>query len=583
MTTRTTLLTFTSGPEPRRTVDVEIVIPVYNEQAGLGASIRRLHEYLEARFPLSWLVTIADNASTDHTWGIACRLSNELRGVRAIHLDRKGRGRALRAVWSTSTAPVVAYMDADLSTDLDALLPLVAPLVSGHSDVAIGTRLAPGSRVVRGPRREAISRGYNVLLRATLGSCFSDAQCGFKALRTDVGRVLLPMVEDDDWFFDTELLVLAEHNGMRIHEVPVDWVDDPASQVDVFATAKEDLCGIWRMARSIATGRVSITGLSPRPASIRPAVAPANQDLAGQLVRFASIGVVSSVLFALLFVLLDGPLGVYGANLVALAACTVANTAANRRLTFALRGRTGRARHHLAGLAVGALPLVLTTLALLLLRGAGITSTAVLLIVVTMANLAAALARFALLRRWVFRPEAARRPSPAVPSRRSALVKRLRQFARYTAVSAISTVVTLSVLGLLVVTSAIPVLWANIVASAIGTVPSFELNRRWVWAKRGHRSMGTEIIPFCALQFAGLVLSTVAVVLTARWAEQSGLDATARSIVADAANLATYGTLWLIQFVILDRVLFGRRSTIEPSADVRSLVGTPAGAGAETP
>src|SRR5204863_1222385 len=166
---------------------------------------------------------------------------------RAVHMDCKGRGRALRAAWSASTAEVVAYMDVDLSTDLDALLPLVAPLVSGHSDVAIGTRLAPGAEVVRGPKREAISRAYNLLLKAALGAGFSDAQCGFKAVRADVARELLPLIEDDGWFFDTELLVLAERNGLRIHEVPVDWIDDPDSRVDVVRTAAGDLRGLWRM------------------------------------------------------------------------------------------------------------------------------------------------------------------------------------------------------------------------------------------------------------------------------------------------------------------------------------------------
>src|SRR6185369_1398402 len=156
---------------------------------------------------------------------------------RAIHLEQKGRGRALKAAWSASESPVVAYMDADLSTDLDALLPLVAPLLSGHSDIAIGSRLAPGARVVRGPRREAISRSYNLILKAALRSGFSDAQCGFKAVRADTARQLLPLVEDDSWFFDTELLVLAEQNGLRIHEVPVDWVDDPTSTVDIVRTA----------------------------------------------------------------------------------------------------------------------------------------------------------------------------------------------------------------------------------------------------------------------------------------------------------------------------------------------------------
>src|SRR6516164_1047585 len=242
-------LTVEGGPGAQRATDVEIVVPVHNEQQDLEPSIRRLHHYLTERFPLRWQVTIADNASQDQTWGIACRLATELDGVRAVHLAAKGRGLALRVAWLSSNASVVAYMDVDLSTDLDALLPLVAPLLSGHSDLAIGSRLARGARVVRGPRRELISRCYNLLLRVVLGVRFRDAQCGFKAIRADVARDLLPLVENRRWFFDTELLVLAERAGMRIHEVPVDWTDDPDSRVDVVSTAIADLKGVARLLR----------------------------------------------------------------------------------------------------------------------------------------------------------------------------------------------------------------------------------------------------------------------------------------------------------------------------------------------
>ena len=117
---------------------------------------------------------------------IAAELAAELPDVRVVRLEQKGRGRALHAVWSTSDAPVLAYMDVDLSTDLAALAPLVAPLISGHSDLAIGTRLGRGARVVRGPKREIISRCYNLILKSTLAARFSDAQCGFKAIRADV-------------------------------------------------------------------------------------------------------------------------------------------------------------------------------------------------------------------------------------------------------------------------------------------------------------------------------------------------------------------------------------------------------------
>ena len=377
------------------TATVDIVIPVYNEEAGLERSVRRLHAYLDERFPLTWTITIADNASTDRTWAVAGYLARRLPGVRAVHLDRKGRGRALRAAWLASPSPVLAYMDVDLSTDLDALLPLVAPLVSGHSDLAIGTRLAPDARVVRGPRRELISRTYNLLLKATLHNGFSDAQCGFKAVRRDVAETLLPLVEDEEWFFDTELLVVAERNGFRIHEVPVDWVDDPDSRVDVVRTATADLHGVWRMVRRITFGRISVD---------RPTAPPADVELAGQLARFASVGVVSTLLFAALVALLSGPLGLLVADLVALGVCSVANTAANRRLTFSLQGRAGRARQYAGGLALVALPVALTLLAVAGIELFGVGALWVRVTALAAASAAAAAGRFVALRRWVFRP-----------------------------------------------------------------------------------------------------------------------------------------------------------------------------------
>src|SRR6202167_2881495 len=240
---------------------VDVVVPVRNEERDLVPSIRRLVTYLRESFPFTARVTIADNGSTDTTWAIATGLARELAEVRAVHLDLPGRGRALRDIWSGSDADVLAYMDVDLSTDLNALLPLVAPLLSGHSDLAIGTRLARGSRVVRGPKRELISRCYNLLLHLCMGVRFSDAQCGFKAIRRDQARVLLPLTRDTGWFFDTELLVFAERAGLRIHEVPVDWVDDIDSRVDIVATALADLRGMARLGWGISRGSIIVPRL----------------------------------------------------------------------------------------------------------------------------------------------------------------------------------------------------------------------------------------------------------------------------------------------------------------------------------
>ena len=191
-------------------LDLEIVVPVHNEERHLALSIRRLHRFLTGSMPFTWHIVIADNASTDATPEIAQSLATTLGRVAVLRLEQKGRGRALRTAWSQSRARVVAYMDVDLSTDLRALLPLVSPLLSGHSELAIGTRLAAGSRVKRGPKREFISRAYNHLLRVALRARFSDAQCGFKAVRADVLAELLGAVRDQDWFFDTELLIAAQ-------------------------------------------------------------------------------------------------------------------------------------------------------------------------------------------------------------------------------------------------------------------------------------------------------------------------------------------------------------------------------------
>src|SRR6201996_2516208 len=264
------------------TPQVDIVVPVKDEERDLAPSVRRLCAFLRDEFPFSARITIADNGSTDRTWAVATALSRELPAVTAVHMDQPGRGRALRAIWSGSDAAVLAYMDVDLSTDLNALLPLVAPLLSGHSDVAIGTRLARGSRVVRGPRREVISRGYNLLLRASLGAEFSDAQCGFKAIRRDQARALLPLTEDTGWFFDTELLVLAERAGLRIHEVPVDWIDDTDSRVDIVATALADLRGMARLGAGFARGSITVPRLRGPVLAGRRAAG----DLPLQIARF---------------------------------------------------------------------------------------------------------------------------------------------------------------------------------------------------------------------------------------------------------------------------------------------------------
>jgi glycosyltransferase involved in cell wall biosynthesis len=371
-------VTETDSPAaPTRVPTIEIVVPVYNERGVLEESIRRLHGFLSDAMPFAWRIVIADNASTDGTLEIARALARELPGTEVLHLPLKGRGRALREAWSASDADVFCYMDVDLSTDLRALLPLLASLVSGHSEVAIGSRLAAGARVVRSPKRELISRIYNQLLRAVLRARFSDAQCGFKAIRADAARTLLPDVRDNGWFFDTELLVLAQRRGMRIHEVAVDWVEDPDSRVDIVRTAAGDLRGVARMV------------------------------LDAPVARFLLIGVLSTIAYALLYLLLRPSLGAGGANALSLALTAVANTQANRVYTFGIRGSEGLVRQQLAGGLVYLLALAVTSGALWILHGlVSAPSRALEVLVLVIASTLATVSRYIALRTWVF----ARRP-----------------------------------------------------------------------------------------------------------------------------------------------------------------------------
>ena len=353
---------------------VEIVVPVYNEERVLERSVRRLRAYIDAGFPFHAIVTIADNASNDRTQKIGEQLAEAVPGVHYIRLNETGRGRALAAAWLISRADVVAYVDVDLTTELDALLPLVAPLISHHSDLAIGSRLSNGARVRRGWKRELISRCYNALLRLALGARFSDAQCGFKAIRAEMARRLIPQVENRSWFFDTELLVLAERAGLRIAEVPVDWNDDADSRVKLVPTALEDLRGVARL-------------MITRPT---------------RFARFAAVGIAGTLAYVLIYLALRELMQTWAANTVALAVTAVANTAANRRFTFGVKGREGLAGDYAAGLTALLLAILLTTAASEALRNLAPSASPLLeVVVLTTANLIATLCRYRLFRGWM--------------------------------------------------------------------------------------------------------------------------------------------------------------------------------------
>ena len=228
---------------------VNITFPVFNEEAQLVASLGRVAGFLATQTQHEWELVVADNGSQDRTLAEA-RATAEAwgSGLRVLHWDEAGRGRALKGAWLASEAEVLSYMDIDLSTDLAHLPALIAAVADNAADLAIGSRLAPGSRTTRGWKRELLSRGYNRLLRLTLRLKVRDAQCGFKAISRPAARALLPQVRDPGFFFDTELLVLAQRQGWRIRELPVRWVDDPDTRVHLGRTIWRDLQGVGRMA-----------------------------------------------------------------------------------------------------------------------------------------------------------------------------------------------------------------------------------------------------------------------------------------------------------------------------------------------
>lgn len=237
----------TLRPLNPRTLTIDIVLPVLNEAHVLERSVTKLHRYLASNLPYKWRIIIADNGSTDDTAAIARRLAERYPEIRLLQLPEKGRGRALKQAWVSSKADILAYMDIDLSTNLDSFKPMITSLITGDAGLATGSRLMKESRTRRGFKREIISRCYNRIIRTTMKTNFVDAQCGFKAIRRDLAQKLLPHIKDKAWFFDTELLVKAEYEGYKIHEEPVEWVEDADSRVRIVETAADDIKGLSRV------------------------------------------------------------------------------------------------------------------------------------------------------------------------------------------------------------------------------------------------------------------------------------------------------------------------------------------------
>lgn len=234
-------------PDPRA-VTVDVVIPVLNEAHVLERSVTTVRRFLAAEMPWAWRVIVVDNGSSDGTDVVARRLERESGGeVRFLQLPQRGRGRALRHAWTQSDADVVCYTDVDLSTELAALPTLVRAVVEEGYDLGTGSRLLPASQTTRSLKRELISRAYNLIVKAVLWTSFSDAQCGFKVVSRRVVQEIVPDIVDQSWFFDTELLVLAEKRGFRLKDLPVRWIEDDDSRVRIVRTAWEDLKGVARL------------------------------------------------------------------------------------------------------------------------------------------------------------------------------------------------------------------------------------------------------------------------------------------------------------------------------------------------
>ncbi|RBP62360.1 glycosyltransferase involved in cell wall biosynthesis [Brevibacterium sanguinis] len=381
---------------PPHAAQVDLVVPVHNEESTLERSIHTLIDHVADSLH-EMTIVIADNASTDATGRIAEELARSHSNVRAVRLEEKGRGRALRTVWLESSAEVLVYTDVDLATDLALLDPMVTAISAGTADVAIAGRLHPQARVQRGVGREIISRCYNRLLSIGLGAEYSDAQCGLKAISRPAAQALLPVVEDDGWFFDTELLTLAQWSGLRIREFWADWTADPDSSVDVVRTAVDDFKGILRLRRDARRGRLPLARIGARLGR-----APAVPNTGAQILHFVDVGIVCTLVYSLLFWFASGLVSAGVANVAALLISTLLGTALNRRHTFGLRSPQDQLAHHLKDLVAFGVGWAMTSAALLAtsdLNGAWT------LAVLTVANLVATVVRFTLQKLWVFARE----------------------------------------------------------------------------------------------------------------------------------------------------------------------------------
>lgn len=231
-----------------------VVIPTLNEATVIEKNLQTvILSFSSLLKNYEWQILVADNGSTDDTVALVQKLAAAEPKLTVWHTDKKGRGQALRTVWLNNEADIYAYMDADLATDL-AFVPLLFQTLD-KADIAIGTRLQKKSKTSRSFFRELSSRVYNTLVRQIISLKISDTQCGFKAIKKEVAQKILPLTTHEGWFFDTELLALANLFSFKIKELPVQWNETPdgrrKSSVKVLATAWDDIVHLIKLRKKI--------------------------------------------------------------------------------------------------------------------------------------------------------------------------------------------------------------------------------------------------------------------------------------------------------------------------------------------
>ncbi|MCX6745528.1 MAG: glycosyltransferase [Candidatus Parcubacteria bacterium] len=230
-----------------------IVIPSYNEELVIENTLLKLAAYAQQFLTdYDYQIIAADNKSTDKTKEKARQLLAKINRLAYLFIEQKGKGLAIKRTWQKyqDDFDFFVFMDADLATDLSALLPLISALAKENYDLAIGSRNLKDSKIQRSLWRRFFSFGYGLLAKLILGTKISDSTCGFKAVNKKVVQEIMPLVKNQTWFFDSELVFLAEKKGFKIKEIPVCWAEPrklDKSKVNVLKVSSQYLKELLRL------------------------------------------------------------------------------------------------------------------------------------------------------------------------------------------------------------------------------------------------------------------------------------------------------------------------------------------------